>query len=88
MTINEKCGVIMEEGTKNYFEHIKDVLANKSKMIECTSYIPFVYDEMKLKQMCEKEGINMNYASSYRDDEKYNPYMPLDKLVFTRKRVK
>ena len=88
MSNEEKVKLLKVRDTKRYLEYIKDVLALDSKMVDYTYYIPFIYDDELLKQMCEKEGIEMSYSSSYYVEGKYNPYMPLDKLVFTRKRVK
>ncbi len=88
MSKEEKIKLIILNDTKKYLEHIKDVLANDLEMVDYTYYIPFLYDEELLKKMCEKEGIDMHYSSSYYTEGKYNPYMPLDKLIFTRKKGK
>ena len=84
----EKAKLIKLNDTKKYLEYIKGTLLKDSKVVDYTYYIPFDYDDNLLKRMCEKEGINMEYASSYYNEGKYNPYMPLDKLVFTRRKVK
>ena len=88
MTADEKFRIIMDNDTTKYFEYIKGVLASESKMTDYTYHIPFNYDENKLKKMCEAEGIDMAYSSSYYIDGGYNPYMPTDKLVFSRKKVR
>jgi len=88
MSNEEKINILKMRDTKRYLEYIKEVLAKDTEMVDYTYYIPFIYDENMLKEMCEKEGIEMKYSSSYFAEGKYNPYMPLDKLTFSRKRVK
>lgn len=88
MSNEEKLGLLKLNDTKRYIAYIKEVLAKDSKMVDYTNFIPFVYDEELLKRMCDKEGIEMTYSSSYYVEGQYNPYMPMDKLVFTRKKVK
>lgn len=85
MTNEQKIGLLELQPTKEYLEYIKACLKVDPELVDYTYYIPFLYDEKLLKQMCEEEGISMNYSSSYYVEGKYNPYMPLDKLVFTRK---
>ena len=88
MTDMEKAGLLRIKETEKYLKHIKEVLEVDSSMTDYTNYIPFVYDDALLKKLCDEEGINMSYSSSYYVEGKYNPYMPLDKLVFSRKKVK
>ncbi len=83
-----KLGLLKKEETLKYLKYIKSILVEDHEMVDYIDYIPFSYDEYMLKEMCDKEGIDMRYSSSYSVEGKYNPYMPLDKLTFSRKRVK
>lgn len=88
MTNMEKSGLLRLRETEKYLKYIKEVLKVDSSMVDYTNFIPFAYDDVILKQMCDEEGIDMSYSSSYFVEGKYNPYMPLDKIVFSRKKVK
>lgn len=88
MSNEQKISLLKLNDTKRYIAYIKEELAKNSKMVDYTNFIPFVYDDELLKEMCNNEGIDMTYSSSYYVEGKYNPYMPLDKLVFTRKKVR
>lgn len=88
MAYMEKDKLLILRETEKYLKYIKEVLKVDSSMVDYTYYIPFIYDDALLKEMCNKEGIDMSYSSSYYVEGKYNPYMPLDKLIFSRKKVK
>lgn len=88
MSYLEKVRLIKLNDTKKYFEYIKEVLLKNTKMVDYIDYIPFVYDDDLLRKMCDKEEIDMHYSSSYYVEGNYNPYMPLNKLVFSRRKVK
>lgn len=88
MSNEQKISLLKLNDTKRYIAYIKEELAKNSKMVDYTNFIPFVYDDELLKEMCNNEGIDMTYSSSYYVEGKYNPYMPLDKLVFTRKKAR
>lgn len=88
MTNDKEVGLFVLKETERYLKYIKEVLKVDSSMVDYTNFIPFEYDDALLKQMCNEEGIDMNYSSSYYVEGKYNPYMPLDKIVFSRRKVK
>lgn len=88
MSDEEKVLLLKKEETIKYLNYIKETLKKDFEHVDYTYYIPFFYDDEMLKEMCDKEGIDMKYSSSYFVEGKYNPYMPLDKLIFSKRKVR